>query len=57
VHLQLTEAAKPITDVGCRLQKQFMDYLHQGVTQEQMDLMRLFAERVHENIKNIEEVL
>ena len=57
VHLQLTEAAKPITDVACRVQKQFMDYLHQGVTEEQLEMMRLFAQRVHENIKNIEEVI
>ena len=57
VHLQLTEAAGPIMEVGCRVQKQFMDYLHQGVTEEQLELMRLFAQRVYENIKNIEEVI
>lgn len=57
VHLQLTEEAKIITEVGTRRQKVFLDYLHQGVTQEQLDLMRMFAERVHENIKNIEEIL
>ena len=57
VHLRLTEKAKEITEVGCRVQKQFMDYLHQGVTEEQLELMRLFAERVYENIRNIEEVI
>ena len=57
VHLQLTDKAREITDVGCRVQKQFMDYLHQGVTEEQLELMRLFAERVYENIQNIEEVV
>ena len=57
VHLHLTEKAREITDVGCRVQRQFMDYLHQGVTEEQLELMRLFAERVYENIKNIEEVI
>ena len=57
VHLKLTEQAKEITDWGCRVQKQFMDYLHQGVTEEQLEMMRMFAERVHENIKNIEEVI
>ena len=57
VHLHLTENAREITDVGCRVQKQFMDYLHQGITEEQLELMRLFAERVCENIKNIEEVI
>ena len=54
---KMTEKAKEITEVGCRVQKQFMDYLHQGVTEEQLELMRLFAERVYENIKNIEEVI
>ena len=57
VHLQLTEEAKPITDVACGRQKQFMEYLHQGVTEEQLEMMRTFAERVCENIKNIEEVI
>ena len=57
VHLRLTDEAKEITDVGCRVQKQFMDYLHQGVTEEQLELMRQLAERVHENIRNIEEIV
>ena len=57
VHLKLTDKAKDITELGCRVQKQFMDYLHQGVTEEQLELMRLLAERVYENIKNIEEVI
>ena len=57
VHLKLTEQAKEITDVGCRVQKQFMDYLHQGITEEQLELMRLFVERVYENIRNIEAVI
>ena len=57
IHLKLTEKAKEITDVACRRQKQFLDYLHQGVTEAQLEMMRLFAERVHENIKNIEEVI
>ena len=56
-NLQLTEEAKVITEVGCRRQKVFMDYLHQGVTEEQLEMMRLFAERVHENIQNIDEVI
>ena len=57
VHLKLTEQAKEITDWGCRVQKQFMDYLHQGVTEEQLALMRMFADRVYENIRNIEDVI
>ena len=57
VHLTLTDKGQEIADVGCRRQKQFLDYLHQGVTQEQLDMMRLFAQRVYENIQNIEEVI
>ena len=57
VHLKLTDKAKEITDVGCRVQKQFMEYLHQGVTREQLELMMEFARRVHENIKNIEDII
>ena len=57
VHLKLTEQAKPITDVGCRVQQQFMEYLHRGVTEAQLEMMRLFAERVHENLRNIDEVI
>ena len=57
VHLKLTQKANEITEVGCRVQKQFMDYLHQGVTEEQLELMRMFAERVYENIQNIEDVI
>lgn len=57
VHLKLTEQAKTITDWGCSVQKQFMDYLHQGVTEEQLEMMRMFAERVQENIQNIEEII
>jgi len=57
IHLKLTDRAREITDRGCRVQKQFLDYLHQGVTAEQLELMRMFARRVHENIRNIEEVI
>ena len=57
VHLKLTQQAKEITDRGCSVQKQFLDYLHQGVTEEQLEMMRLFAERVYQNIKNIEDVI
>ena len=57
VHLKLTDKAKEITDVGCRVQKQFMEYLHQGVSREQLELMMEFARRVHENIKNIEDII
>lgn len=57
VHLKLTEAAGDITEAGRAAQRRFFSYLHQGVTQEQIQMMIQFARKVSENIKNIEEVL
>ena len=57
IHLKLTEKSREITDVACKKQKQFMDYLHQGATEEQLEMMRLYVERFCENIRNIEEVI
>jgi MarR family transcriptional regulator for hemolysin len=57
VHLSLTEQAVEIAEEGRLAQKRFFSYLHQGVTQEQIDLMVDFARKVSENIKNIEEVI
>lgn len=57
IHLALTEASREITDTGRMAQKRFFSYLHQGVTQEQIDMMVDFARKVNENIRNIEEVL
>lgn len=57
VHLELLPAAKEVTEAGQLAQKRFFSYLHQGVTQEQIELMMDFARKVNENIKNIEEVI
>lgn len=57
VHLKLSESSREITESGRMAQKRFFTYLHQGVTQEQVDMMVEFARRVSENIKNIEEVI
>lgn len=57
VHLQLTQKATEITEAGRMAQKRFFSYLHQGVSQEQVAMMVDFAQRVNENIKNIEEVI
>lgn len=57
VHLKLTEAAAPIAETGRMAQTRFFKYLHQGVTQEQVEMMIAFARKVNENIKNIEEVI
>ena len=57
VHLHLEPSAKEITEAGQMAQRRFFSYLHQGVTQEQIDLMIDFARKVNENIRNIEEVI
>ena len=57
VHLKLTPQTKVITDQGRRVQNQFMDQLHQGVTQQQLEMMRQFAERLYENVKSMDDVL
>lgn len=57
VHLQLTRRGQEIAEAGRVAQKRFFSYLHQGVSQEQIDLMIDFSRKVAENIKNIEEVL
>jgi len=57
VHLHLEPSAKEITEAGQMAQRRFFSYLHQGVTQEQIDLMIDFARKVNDNIKNIEEVI
>lgn len=57
VHLKLTSAAIPIADNGRIAQKRFFQYLHKGVTQEQLEAVMAMARIVSENIQNIEEVL
>jgi len=57
VHLQLTQQGKEIAETGRISQKRFFSYLHQGVSQEQIDMMIDFSRKVAENIKNIEEVI
>lgn len=57
VHLQLTDSAREIVQKGQAAQKLFFSYIHQGVTQEQIELMVDFAKKVSENIRNIEEVI
>lgn len=57
IHLQLTPRGREITDYGSGVQKRFMDLLHKGVTEEQLEMMRMLAERVYENLKNMDEIL
>lgn len=57
IHLKLTEAAIPITDTGKMAQKRFFQYLHKGVTPEQLEAVMAMAQKVAENIQNIEEIL
>ncbi len=57
IHLHLTAAATPIVEEGRLRQRRFFAYLHNGVTQEQIDAIVSFAKMVNENIQNIEEVI
>ena len=57
VHLELTETGNRIADIGRNAQKRFFSYLHQGVTQEQIEMMKDFSRKVYDNIQNIEDVL
>jgi len=57
VHLRLLPPAQEITLAGQLAQRRFFSYLHQGVSQEQIDLMIDFARKVNDNIRNIEEVI
>ena len=56
VHLKLTEQGRQIADMGRNAQTRFFSYLHQGVTQEQLQMMVDFTKKVSENIRNIDEV-
>lgn len=57
VHLVLRPEAERITQTGQMAQRRFFSYLHQGVTREQIQMMIDFAQKVSENIQNIEEVI
>lgn len=57
VHLSLLPKAQEIAEAGRIAQKRFFSYLHQGVSQEQIEMMIDFARKVSENIKNIEEII
>lgn len=57
VHLKLTADAIPIADTGRMAQKRFFQYLHKGVTKQQLEAVMDMARKVSENIQNIEEIL
>ena len=57
IRLKLTEAAKPVVESGQMAQKRFFESLHQGISREQLEMMRDFTQKVNENLKNIEEII
>lgn len=56
IRLHLLPKSREITDAGQEAQRRFFTFLHQGVTQEQIELMSAFVQKVGENVRNIEEI-
>ena len=55
LHLQLTEAAKPIVEAGLAAQREFGAMLVRGFTPEEVEQLRYLTNKLHENIKQEEE--
>lgn len=55
VRLKLTELSLPIAREGQAAQKRFFDRIHQGLTGEELSLMRKLMQKVCDNIANLEE--
>ncbi len=56
VHLKLVGEAWKIAEAGQAAQRDFFSRIHQGLSQEELHHWRVFAQKVSENIKNMEEV-
>ena len=54
VHLALTEEANTVIADGRATQLRFLDCLHQGVSQEQIQMMMDFVDQVSENVLRAE---
>ncbi len=55
VRLRLTDSARPIALEGREAQKRFFERIHQGLTEEELALMRKLMQKVCNNIANLEE--
>lgn len=55
VRLKLTELSLPIAREGQAAQKRFFDRIHQGLTGEELALMRKLMQKVCDNIASLED--
>lgn len=51
LHLQLTEAAKPIVEAGLRAQREFGAMLVRGFSPEEVAQLQYLTDKLHENMK------
>lgn len=56
LHLQVTEAARPVVEAGLAAQREFGEILARGFTQEELDQLMKLTEKIHKNMKQEEEV-
>lgn len=54
LHLQITEAAKPVIEAGLAAQREFGTILARGFTPEELDQLMKLTEKIHENMKQEE---
>ena len=55
VHLALTEAAAPIVEDGRRGQEKYVEVLHQGISDEEMDLLKRVLKKIKMNAQDVKE--
>lgn len=54
VHLKLKADAYFVAEAGRQAQKRFMDCIHAGITEEEMQIWRGMALRIRNNMRNME---
>ena len=55
VHLALTEEAAPIVKDGRRGQEKYVEVLHQGISDEEMDLLKRVLKKIMMNAQDVKE--
>ena len=55
VHLSLTAAATPIVEDGRRGQQEYVKVLHQGISDEEMDLIKNILKKIMMNAQDVKE--
>jgi len=51
LHLQLTEAARPVVEAGLEAQREFGAMLVRGFTTEEVEQLQYLTDKLHENMK------